>query len=223
MSNSQTYQHITKAGDSIGLPVGKVVCIGRNYLAHIQELNNERPARSLYFMKPQDALVSLAQPIVLPKDKGSCHHELEIAVLIQHKLAMASLGQVERAIWGYGLALDLTLRDLQTELKQKGQPWERAKAFDGSCPVSYFIPAAAIKKDTVEFSLSVNGRLRQRGDTANMMLNTVDLIHEISHLFTLNPGDVVLTGTPEGVAELNSDDGLELAMDEYIAIKTQVA
>ncbi len=222
MAESLIYEHTDNEGRHIALPTGKVVCIGRNYMAHISELNNEVPEQSLYFMKPVDALVELSKPIGWPVDQGGCHHELEIAVLISRKLKMASLDEVESAIWGYGLALDLTLRDLQTRLKKKGQPWERAKAFDGSCPISSFVPLNHFSESDIEFSLSINGDIRQHGNTANMMLKIPDVIAEVSHLFTLNPGDVVLTGTPEGVAELQAGDQLTLSLDNHLSANTSV-
>lgn len=217
-----TYQHMSYHGKSIDLPAGKVVCIGRNYMAHIHELKNEVSEQSLYFMKPIDSLVPAARPIDWPQHLGSCHHELEVAVLISQKLKKADLAQIENAIWGYGLAIDLTLRELQGRLKQKGQPWERAKAFDGSCPVSQFVPVTEIKEDNLSFSLAVNGELRQRGNTKDMLLKIPELITEVSHLFTLNPGDIVLTGTPEGVAALKAGDKLTLALDHYLFIETSV-
>jgi 2-keto-4-pentenoate hydratase/2-oxohepta-3-ene-1,7-dioic acid hydratase in catechol pathway len=220
---NDTYQHTNNDGKEIELPAGKVVCIGRNYMAHINELNNEVPEQSLYFMKPVDALVAMQLPIKWPLGYGSCHHELEIAVLISQKLKMATLEEASKAIWGYGLALDLTLRDLQTRLKQKGQPWERAKAFDGSCPVSAFVPFNHFDGGDIAFSLSVNGRMQQQGNTANMMLKIPDLIADVSQLFTLNPGDIVLTGTPEGVAALKGGDELVMRLDEQLSVNTSVA
>jgi 2-keto-4-pentenoate hydratase/2-oxohepta-3-ene-1,7-dioic acid hydratase in catechol pathway len=222
MNSITSYKHLSHGDEEITLPVGKVVCIGRNYMAHINELKNEVPEQSLYFMKPADSLVSFSQPIEWPSEAGSCHHELEIAVLISQKLTKASLNQVELAIWGYGLALDLTLRDLQTHLKQKGQPWERAKAFDGSCPVSQFVHISEFKQSDITFSLAVNGHMRQQGNTANMLLSILEMLMEISHLFTLNPGDVVLTGTPEGVSALQAGDELSLSLDNHFSVDAAV-
>ena len=131
--------HIDSDGNKIDLPVGKVVCVGRNYLQHIKELKNEVPSQPLLFIKPSTALSRLNEPICIPKKLGHCHNELELAVLIKTSLCQASIQEVEAAIWGVGLGLDLTLRDVQNTLKKHGHPWERAKAFDCSCPMSQFV------------------------------------------------------------------------------------
>ena len=120
----------------------KIVCVGRNYSAHAKELNNPIPKEPLLFIKSTNCLVDLDKPIQIPKEQGECHHELEISVLIGKKLTKASREEAIDAIDGIGLALDLTLRDLQSKLKSKGQPWERAKSFDGACPVSGFVDIA---------------------------------------------------------------------------------
>ncbi|MCC9000505.1 MAG: fumarylacetoacetate hydrolase family protein, partial [Candidatus Contendobacter sp.] len=124
------YQHHYLDDSPLALPIGKVVCIGRNYLDHIRELNNETPETPILFMKPATALLGLDEPIRLPKGRGECHHEVELAVLIGRELQNANIETARQAVAGYGIALDLTLRDLQNELKKKGHPWETAKAFD---------------------------------------------------------------------------------------------
>jgi 2-keto-4-pentenoate hydratase/2-oxohepta-3-ene-1,7-dioic acid hydratase in catechol pathway len=128
------YQHRYLDGSPLTLPVGKVVCIGRNYLDHIRELNNVLPETPILFMKPATALVSLDEPIRLPAGRGECHHEVELAVLVGRELRNADAETARAAVAGYGIALDLTLRDLQNQLKKNGHPWETAKAFDGACP-----------------------------------------------------------------------------------------
>ena len=138
------YQHQFIDGRKIDLPLGKVVCVGRNYLEHIQELNNEVPNEPLLFIKPNTALCNLAEPIVIPKGVGSCHNELEIAILIGQRLNHCNEKQAKQSIIGVGLGLDLTLRDVQDRLKAKGQPWERAKSFDASCPISVFVQAQEV-------------------------------------------------------------------------------
>ncbi len=207
------YQHRDLAGRVLNLPVGKVVCIGRNYLDHIRELNNVVPETPILFMKSTTALVGLDQPIRLPEERGECHHEVELAVLIGRELRTVDAETARRAVAGYGIALDLTLRDLQNELKQKGHPWEIAKAFDNSCPLSPFLPPEALAdpQDT-ELALRVNGKLRQQGNTRLMMVGTFELMAYISTHFTLRPGDVVLTGTPAGVGPLRSGDVLTLSL-----------
>tara|TARA_A200000159_G_scaffold162970_1_gene188021 strand:- start:958 stop:1623 length:666 start_codon:yes stop_codon:yes gene_type:complete len=218
------YQHTTLAGERIDLPVGKVVCVGRNYLDHIEELNNEIPAEPLLFMKPATALCEISKPLVIPADRGECHNELEVALLIAQPLRDCSNEQTAaNALYGVGLALDLTLRDVQQKLKDKGQPWERAKAFDGACPVSSFMPLdASIDLGDLDFSLTINGEVRQQGNTKMMMRDALSLLCAISQVFTLQPGDIVLTGTPKGVGPLHPGDSLQLKMAPWFDIHTQV-
>ena len=211
-----TYQHCYLDSGPLDFPVGKVVCIGRNYLDHIRELRNEIPEAPILFMKPATALVALDQPIQLPVGRGGCHHEVELAVLVGRQLQNVDAETARRAVVGYGIALDLTLRDLQSELKKKGYPWETAKAFDGSCPLSPFLrPDALPEPQSTDLSLRVNGEIRQQGNTRQMMIGIFDLMACISTHFTLQPGDVVLTGTPAGVGPLASGDGLILNLAGY--------
>lgn len=217
------YQHRSKDGSSLDLPLGKVVCIGRNYLEHIRELGNAVPEAPILFIKPTTSLNQLTDPIQLPTGRGSCHYEVELAVLVGHKLQNADAPTARQAVAGYGIALDLTLRDLQNTLKTKGHPWELAKAFDGSCPLSPFLnPMDLPDPQAVDLTLHINGELRQEGNTQQMMLGIFDLMAHISNHFTLLPGDVVLTGTPAGVGPLQSGDQLVLGLAQY-RFTTQVA
>lgn len=217
------YQHLDNKGHPIDLPVGKAVCVGRNYLDHIHELNNEVPEQALLFIKPSTALVPFSGQIAIPTGLGACHNELEIAVLMGDAVRKASPEQAMAAVWGYGLGLDLTLRDVQDKMKAKGQPWERAKAFDGSCPLSGYIAASDVSDpQALAFNLFVNGEQRQQGDAALMIHRIADLISEISHHFTLLPGDVVLTGTPKGVGPLSAGDQLEAEVVNYLQVSAQV-
>lgn len=217
------YQHQTEAAERIDLPVGKVVCIGQNYQDHIAEMQSKTAAEALFFIKPTTSLVPLIPTFSIPTSQGAVHNELEIAVLIAKPLKRASFAEVNEAIWGYGLALDLTLRDVQASLKQLGRPWEIAKGFDGACPLSGFIAKQAVQHpQQLDFSLTVNGALRQRGNSANMIRGISQLISEMSQHFTLLPGDVVLTGTPAGVGPLQVGDRLQLQLEDFFSITTQV-
>ena len=210
------YQHRYLDGSSLHLPVGKVVCIGRNYLDHIRELNNPIPETPILFIKPTTALVALNQPIQLPVGRGECHHEVELAVLVGQLLQNAEAETACQAVAGYGVGLDLTLRDLQNKLKKKGHPWETAKAFDGSCPLSPFLkPEALPHPQATDLSLSVNGDVRQKGNTQQMMVSVFELMAYMSTHFSLQPGDVVLTGTPAGVGPLAPGDVLILNLAGY--------
>ncbi|WP_218355281.1 fumarylacetoacetate hydrolase family protein [Alteromonas lipotrueiana] len=217
------YQHLDSQGSPIALPAAKVVCVGRNYLDHIQELNSQMPSEALLFMKPKAALCHMHQPINIPADKGECHNELEVAVLINKPLKNADEAQAVQAIWGVGLALDLTLRDVQSQLKKSGQPWERAKAFDSSCPVSNFVPRSQFSDlQNLDFWLTVNDKVRQQGNTSAMMRPVAALLAEISAEFSLEPGDIVLTGTPKGVGPLAHNDTITVCLSSEIEITTSV-
>jgi len=218
----QNYQHLWKDGNPVHLPLGKIVCIGRNYAEHARELNNPVPDLPLLFIKPSTAAVHVTRPLDFPRDRGSVHFETELAVLIGRPLTNASAAEAKTAIFGYGLALDLTLRDVQSQLKEKGQPWERAKAFDGSCPLSPFVPAELLPEDNIHFTLDVDGERRQTGDTRDMLHPVLELISHMSSQFTLLPGDVVLTGTPKGVGPLQSGQTLSLELEKLLFVETKV-
>jgi 2-keto-4-pentenoate hydratase/2-oxohepta-3-ene-1,7-dioic acid hydratase in catechol pathway len=217
------YKHIDSDGKNIDLPVGKIVCVGRNYLQHITELENEVPTEPLLFIKPSTALSPLNKPIVLPKKLGPCHNELEVAILIKNTLCQASIQDVEAAIWGVGLGLDLTLRGVQSALKKQGHPWERAKAFDCSCPMSQFVINNRVESlSNMDFSLIVNDEIRQQGNSQDMLFPIFELLVNISNTFTLLPGDIVMTGTPKGVAALLVDDQLSIELDGHFSVRTCV-
>ncbi|MDX1676303.1 fumarylacetoacetate hydrolase family protein [Arsukibacterium sp.] len=218
------YSHQQRDSSTISLPVGKVVCIGQNYQDHIAEMQSKTAAEPLFFIKPATALCPLAPAFAIPAGRGAVHNELEIAVLIGKSLTQALPEQVAEAIWGYSLALDLTLRDVQANLKQLGRPWEIAKGFDGACPVAGFVPAADIAHpQQLDFSLTVNGSRRQQGNSANMIRGISQLISEMSHHFTLLAGDIVLTGTPAGVGPLHKGDELQLQLADYFTVTTRVS
>ncbi|AKM48049.1 fumarylacetoacetate hydrolase family protein [Edwardsiella anguillarum] len=208
------YQHRDWQGALLELPVSKVVCVGNNYREHIREMGSQVAPQPVLFLKPESALCDLRQPIVIPHGLGEVHHEVELAVLIGMPLSQANEDRVARAVAGYGVALDLTLRDVQRECKRHGYPWEKAKAFDGACPLSGFIPESEFgDAQNAGLTLSVNGVLRQSGNTRDMLTPILPLISYMSRFFTLRAGDVVLTGTPAGVGPLFSGDMLTIGLN----------
>lgn len=192
----------------------KIVCVGRSYADHAKELGNAVPDRPVLFIKPPSALGSLEQGIDWNRSLGNCHHECELTLRIDLKLtAVTDPQQALNAIGAVTLGLDLTLRDLQDELKKKGHPWERAKAFDGSCVLADWVDVAEIQDwMNVHYTLEVNDHIRQTGDTALLIFDIASLLCDISQAFTLEPGDVVMTGTPAGVAALQSGDQLSMRL-----------
>lgn len=218
-----TYRHHIVGQAEFAHAPGKVVCVGRNYAEHAKELGNAVPSSPLLFIKPATAMVAMAEPVALPQGFGVCHHELEMALLIGQPLTKAGPDVCRAAIAGIGLALDLTLRELQDELKKKGHPWERAKAFDGACPLSEFV---AFDQDldfaSLTLRLTRNGGVQQQGRCGDMLFSVENLLSEISHSFTLMPGDVVLTGTPAGVGPLHSGDKLLAELGDLLRVETVV-
>lgn len=217
------YQHQFLDGSQFPHALGKIVCVGRNYADHARELNNPVPKQPLLFIKPATAAVAMDQPIAIPASLGACHHELEMAILIGRELSAAQETDCLVAIAGIGLGIDLTLRDIQSRLKEKGQPWERAKAFDGSCPLSAFCEFAGRDIQQLDLKLWRNGELQQQGNTRDMLFPVSHLLSDISQCFTLLPGDVVMTGTPAGVGPLLSGDHLKLELADLLQLKTSVA
>ena len=207
-----SYQH-QLIGQPCELLLGKVVCVGRNYAEHAKELNNPIPSSPMLFIKPATAVVGLDAPISIPEGRGACHHELEVSVLIGKTLTNATATEAKAAVLGYGLGLDLTLRDVQNKLKEKGHPWEVAKAFDGACPLTPFVPAEEIANPLrLDLLLERNGHCQQKGNTSEMITSMFDLIAFMSAIFTLQPGDVIMTGTPAGVGPLLPGDSLRLVL-----------
>lgn len=192
----------------------KIICVGRNYAAHIDELNNSRPDAPVIFLKPDTAIAQSNLPFFIPEFSKEVHHEVEVLVKInrigkhlQHKFAHKYYDEI-------GLGIDFTARDLQNKLKSKGLPWEKAKAFDGSAYVGKWIKKASLTNiDKLPFSLYKNGDLVQQADTSLMLWGIDELIAHISQYFTLKIGDIIFTGTPAGVGPVAKNDLLEGYLD----------
>jgi len=206
------------------IPVGKVVCIGRNYAEHIKELGNQTPDKPVIFIKPASAIVPSGGTIVIPNYSDDCHHEIELAVLIGKSAKNVTAAEAPGYVSGYAVALDLTLRDVQSAQKSKGLPWEIAKAFDTSCPISDFVPAGQVTDpQNLQLKLTVSGEVRQDGNTRDMMRSIAELIAAASSYFTLEEGDILLTGTPSGVGRIASGDQLEASIEQVGKLNVSVA
>ena len=206
------------------IPVGKVVCIGRNYAEHIKELGNQTPDKPVIFIKPASAIVPSGGTIVIPNYSDDCHHEIELAVLIGKSAKNVTAAEAPGYVSGYAVALDLTLRDVQSAQKSKGLPWEIAKAFDTSCPISDFVPAGQVTDpQNLQLKLTVSGEVRQDGNTRDMMRSIAELIAAASSYFTLEEGDILLTGTPSGVGRIASGDQLEASIEQVGKLNVAVA
>ncbi len=188
-------------------PIGKIVCLARNYAEHARELGNETPAAPVLFMKPASSVIGYGEAVKIPSYSQECHYEVELAVLIGSQARNVTADHALEHVAGYGVAIDMTLRDVQNQLKSKGLPWEIAKGFDTACPLSDFVPAVAVADPhSLNLKLAVNGESRQNGNSADMINRIPQIIAHISGIFTLEPGDVILTGTPAGVGQVRAGD-----------------
>ena len=198
----------------MSVAASKIICVGRNYAEHAKELGNAIPDRPVLFMKPPSSLRSLAQGIVWNRALGECRFECEICLQIAQPLSQVTDPVAAlQAVGAVTLGLDLTLRDLQNELKAKGQPWERAKAFDGACVLGDWVAVEHIgDMNALELSLSVNGVQRQHGVSSDMLFDIATLLVDINQSFSLQAGDVIMTGTPAGVGALHQQDRLSMTL-----------
>jgi 2-keto-4-pentenoate hydratase/2-oxohepta-3-ene-1,7-dioic acid hydratase in catechol pathway len=201
----------------------KIICIGRNYVKHIEELQNERPDEPVVFLKPDSAVLLKQHPFVIPAFSDDIHHEVELLVrinkvgkYIEPKFASNYYDEI-------GLGIDFTARDLQAQLKAKGLPWEKAKAFDGSAVIGSFLSKKDFKStESINFELKSNGITVQKGNSSHMLWKIDELIAHVSQYFTLKIGDILFTGTPEGVAKVKPNDILEGYIEKQKLFRIQV-
>lgn len=190
----------------------KIICIGRNYLAHIAELDHDLPAQPLFFMKPDTALLPPGKPFPYPAFSKNVHYETELVLRMgkDHYDAIT-------------VGIDFTARDLQQQCIQKGHPWEKAKAFDFSAPVGEFKPMSTLKNpNDIRFGMKLNGQWVQQGHSADMIFNFETIISHISQFVTLKEGDLIFTGTPQGVGEVHVGDKLELFLENEKVLEFNV-
>jgi len=201
----------------------KIICIGRNYADHISELNNERPTEPVIFMKPDTAILPKQFPFVIPEFSNDVHHEVEVLVKINKVGKYIDAKFAHKYYDEIGLGIDFTARDLQTALKEKGLPWEKAKAFDGSAIIGDFLPKNSFSSlENINFELKSNGKVVQQGNTSLMLWKIDELVAYVSQFFTLKKGDIIFTGTPKGVAPIKEGDVLEGFLEGNQLFKVQV-
>lgn len=192
----------------------KIICVGRNYLAHVKELDNDLPSEPMFFMKPETALLPEGKPFLYPDFSKEIHYETELVL----RICKTGRNIPETAAPYYYNALtvgiDFTARDLQSQCKAKGHPWEIAKAFDGSAPVGKFKEIRALKNpNDISFGMKLNGEWAQQGHSRDMIFSFDRIIAHVSRFVTLQEGDLVFTGTPQGVSEVHIGDKLELYLE----------
>jgi 2-keto-4-pentenoate hydratase/2-oxohepta-3-ene-1,7-dioic acid hydratase in catechol pathway len=201
----------------------KIICIGRNYANHIEELKNERPAEPVIFMKPDSAVLIKQHPFVIPEFSEEIHHEIEIIVKINKVGKYIEPKFAHKYYDEISVGIDFTARDLQAKLKEKGLPWEKAKAFDGSAVIGDFLPKTDfISMENLSFELKNNAQTVQKGNTSHMLWKIDELVSYVSQYFTLKIGDIIFTGTPEGVAAVKPNDVLEGFLEDKKLFRIQV-
>jgi|TARA_B110000438_G_scaffold123669_1_gene120580 2-keto-4-pentenoate hydratase/2-oxohepta-3-ene-1,7-dioic acid hydratase in catechol pathway len=185
----------------------KIICVGRNYVDHIKELNNQRPDSPVIFLKPETSIINKKHPFFIPNFSKDVQYEVEILVKI-NRLGKAISTEFSHKYYNHiGLGIDFTARDIQNILKNKGLPWEKSKAFDGSALIGKWINKSEIPDlNNINFNLEKNGNIVQVGNTSKMLWNIDELISEISKYFTLKIGDIIFTGTPDGVGRVDEND-----------------
>jgi fumarylpyruvate hydrolase len=215
---------IAIAGGTARYPIRRVFCVGRNYAAHAREMGSD-PEREapFFFMKPADAVVAAEGRLPYPPLTGDLHHEIELVVAVGGDGVNLTPDEARKLVWGYGVGVDLTRRDLQAEAKANGRPWDWAKGFDASGPCSALVPVAQTGYLTAgRIWLKVNGELRQQGDLADMIYDVAEVLAHISRSVALRAGDLVFTGTPSGVAPLAPGDQLTAGVDGVAQISFHV-
>jgi len=205
------------------LEVGKIVCVGRNYVAHAKELGNEVPPFPLIFLKPASVMIKSGGTLFHPPYSENLHYEAELVLLITKTIKNADISESEAAIGGYAVGLDMTLRDIQDELKAKGHPWTLAKVFDGSAVVGDFLSTETFVPSFEErIVLKLNSEIRQDSRLKNMIFKPVEIVRYISSKMTLEAGDLIFTGTPAGVGKAIPGDVIEAYVDNLPKIEVRI-
>lgn len=200
-----------------------IVCVGRNYADHVRELRSAAPSEPLLFLKPSSAYAPEGSPVLLPPHTRNLHHELELAVVLGRSGRAVPEAAAMDYVAGYALCLDMTARDVQDECKKKGLPWTLAKSFTGSCPVSAFVPKEKVPDPhRLKLWLRVNGQLRQEGETSAMIFSIPYLISYVTKFIALEEGDIILTGTPEGVGPVKENDEIQAGIEGLVSMTFKV-
>ncbi len=215
---------VALSGTNERIPVGKILAVGRNYAEHNAEMGHAKPVPPVLFLKPPSAIVHDGGVVTLPSGLGEVHHEVElVAVIGKAGRAIPESAALDHVL-GYAIGLDLTLRDLQKEAKAKGEPWDLAKGFDGSAPISAVVPASRVgDPSNLTLTLSVNGAVRQNDSTSNMIYGVAALVAYASRWISLDRGDLLFTGTPAGVGPLVDGDRVEGRLSDLAAVRITIA
>lgn len=223
MSDLPFRMKITLPGTKTPIPAGTLFCIGRNYAKHAAEMKSDVPDEPMVFLKPQSALIRSGESIQLPPQSSDVHHEVEMVAVIGKGGRRIDRDDALDHVAAYAVGIDVTARDVQADAKAKGHPWSVAKGFDTFAPLGPLTPADEVgDPQALSIQLDVNGETRQSAHTRDMIFPVEALIHHLSHIFTLAPGDLIYTGTPEGVGPIHDGDVLEASLSNCAPLRIRV-
>jgi fumarylpyruvate hydrolase len=213
------------AGSSDRFPVRRIFCVGRNYADHVREMGNDPKSEPpLFFTKPADAVVESGGVLPYPSNTSNLHHEVELVIAIGVGGSNIAEAKALSHVWGYGVGVDLTRRDRQAEAKKAGTPWDTAKGFDHSAPVSALKPVSeTVQIDRARIWIKINGETRQDANTRDMIWSIPEIIAALSDWWELKPGDLIFTGSPSGVSALNAGDEIECGVDGLETLRFSIA
>jgi acylpyruvate hydrolase len=205
------------------IPIGKIICLARTYKKHAKEMKTNVTKEPLLFLKPPSSVIFNKESIIKPKTSECLHHEIELGIVISKKCSKISENEAMNYILGYAVCLDITARDIQTVAKKNGWPWSISKGFDTFAPISDIVlKNKNINPNNLELTLKVNNEIRQKDNTKNMVFTIEKIISYISNIMTLEKGDLIMTGTPEGVNEIKTEDKIEAKIEDICSLKTQM-
>ena len=215
--------HLPYENERIEIRASKIVCVGKNYEAHAREMRSEIPREPVIFLKPPSSLLPPDSTIIIPPESREVEHEVELAVIVKKRAKKVPIDSAMDYILGYTVFLDMTARDIQREAKRRGLPWTVSKGFDTFAPIGpRIVDAGNISPHNLEISLHVNGEIRQHGNTSAMIFKVPELIAYISSIMTLEPGDIIATGTPSGVGPVHDGAVIEAKIDGIGTLRENV-
>lgn len=200
------------------LQFGSIYCIGRNYAKHIEEMKSERTVEPVVFLKPRSSLIFNEESIHLPEESSNIHHEVELVLLIGKESKNISIDEALQTVQAIAVGIDVTARDIQSQAKKNGLPWTLAKGFNTFAPLGNFVKNdRSINLKNLDIDVKVNGEIRQRGNTSNMLFSAAEIVSYLSHQFKLTPGDLIFTGTPDGVSPIVDGDVVEASIGNKLS------
>ena len=215
--------YIFKEEQVKNVKIGKIVCLARTYKKHAEEMNSHISKEPILFLKPSSSVIFNGDSIIIPSISNLLHHEVELGVVIGRKCKKINKNQAQKYILGYLLCLDITARDIQLKAKKNGLPWTISKGFDTFAPISKLILKNDVNNpNNLDLLLKINGKIKQKSNTKNMIFSVEEIIEFISDIMTLEKGDLIMTGTPEGVGVISEGDTIEAHLDNICSLEINV-